>query len=49
MANCCDMKKGEIYTCEDCDIELQVIKQCDSSNEKCGIIMCGSSELKKKA
>jgi len=28
MSSCHDMKKGDIYFCEDCGIELQVVKEC---------------------
>lgn len=28
MANCSEMKVGEIYTCEDCGFELKVLKEC---------------------
>ncbi|MEE4310566.1 MAG: hypothetical protein V2J62_01740 [candidate division KSB1 bacterium] len=33
------MKKGEIYVCEHCGLELQVIKECKDSHkpaEDCG-------------
>ncbi|AEH60133.1 conserved hypothetical protein [Methanosalsum zhilinae DSM 4017] len=32
--SCFDMKKGQVYTCEECGIELQVIKEC---SEECRI------------
>jgi hypothetical protein len=32
MASCQEMKKGQVYTCGDCGLELQVIKEC----EECG-------------
>ncbi|MBN1348156.1 hypothetical protein JXJ21_01980 [candidate division KSB1 bacterium] len=28
MPNCHEMKKGEIYVCEECGLQLQVIKEC---------------------
>ncbi|MDX9721087.1 MAG: hypothetical protein RBU37_10075 [Myxococcota bacterium] len=28
MANCHEMKKGEIYVCKDCGLELQVVAEC---------------------
>ncbi len=28
MPNCHEMKKGEIYVCKDCGLELQVVKEC---------------------
>jgi hypothetical protein len=53
------MKKGEIYVCGDCGLELQVIKECHDSEtpadacgchtdeDSCAISCCGM-ELKKK-
>ncbi len=35
MIHCTDMKKGQIYYCDDCGLELQVMKECKG---------CGSSE-----
>jgi hypothetical protein len=28
MPGCHEMRKGEVYLCEDCGMELQVIKEC---------------------
>jgi hypothetical protein len=39
MANCHDMRKGETYVCEDCGIELMVVKECKdvgTPTEECG-------------
>jgi hypothetical protein len=39
MATCHDMQMGQVYTCEACGLELQVIKECDecgTSEEECG-------------
>ena len=39
MPNCHEMKKGEIYVCKDCGLELQVIKECKDVGkpaEECG-------------
>lgn len=59
MSSCHDMKEGEIYVCQDCGLELQVIKECRDSgqpintcgchqeNESCSISCCGL-EMKKK-
>ena len=33
MPNCHDLKKGEIYTCPDCKMEIQVIKECCDPSE----------------
>ena len=28
MANCVDMKEGDLFVCENCKLELQVVKSC---------------------
>ena len=33
MPSCHDMKLGEVYVCEDCGLELQVVKECDACGE----------------
>jgi hypothetical protein len=58
MSSCHDMKKGEIYVCEDCNLELQVISECDHScgDDDCTChddggecaLMCCNKPLKKK-
>jgi len=59
MPNCHEMKTGEIYYCEECGIELEVLKQCKDAdkpaeeckchpdNDPCTFSCCGM-ELKKK-
>ena len=57
MSNCHEMKKGEIYMCGDCGIELQVIKECsDVGKDECdcheegesgGFICCNKPLVKK--
>jgi len=32
MASCHEMKLGQVYVCEDCGLELKVVKEC----EECG-------------
>jgi hypothetical protein len=32
MASCHDMKLGQVYVCEQCGLELKVVKEC----EECG-------------
>lgn len=57
MATCHEMKEGEIYTCDTCGIELQVVKQCGSEGKvECSIpeeqdchFTCCGEELKKKS
>ena len=59
MISCHDMKKGEVYVCADCGIELQVIKECKeagTSSEDCAChadgdpctFSCCGKELQKK-
>ena len=60
MPNCHEMKKGEIYVCESCGLELQVINECDEVGtpaEECGchpsdeipdFMCCGKSLVKKE-
>ena len=36
MTGCSEMKKGEVYVCDDCGIELQVIKECEHSDSEEG-------------
>jgi hypothetical protein len=39
MADCHEMKLGQIYVCADCGLELQVVKECDECgqpSEECG-------------
>ena len=53
MASCHTMKKGDIYACKDCGLEVQVIKQCKDfgippeessccdTPEECELTCCG--------
>jgi hypothetical protein len=55
------MKKGDIYVCEDCGIELKVVKDCkeagipvescscQTSDEACTFSCCGKELVKKRA
>lgn len=59
MPNCHEMKMGEIYYCEECGIELEVMKACKNAekpaeecechleHDPCTFFCCGSG-LKKK-
>jgi hypothetical protein len=38
MPSCHDMKVGEIYICEECGLELKVVKECTDTHDDCG---CG--------
>jgi hypothetical protein len=48
MLHCHDLKKGQIYTCEDCGLEIEVIQECDEcmdeegscAHEECKFICC---------
>ena len=59
MANCHEMKAGEVYVCRECGIELQVVKECKDVGtpaEQCGChatadpctFSCCGKELVKK-
>lgn len=37
MANCHEMKLGQVYACEDCGLELKVTEEC----QECGAETCG--------
>ena len=52
MANCAEMKEGDIYKCETCGLELQVTKTCAcSAGEEisCSVPLqcCGKDMVKK--
>jgi len=39
MPSCHEMRKGDIYTCEECGLELQVTKECKDAGtpvDECG-------------
>ena len=60
MASCHEMKKGEIYVCEECGLELQVLKECrgvgkpeeesmyHTDDSQCALACCGKDLVKKK-
>lgn len=51
MANCCDMKPGDLYRCEACGLELTVAKACackPESPDACTVpLMCCGKEMTK--
>ena len=55
MSKCSDMKKGDIFTCGDCGLELQVVAECtDDHQDQCccdskdgGLNCCGKPLAKK--
>ena len=53
MANCADMKKGDVYVCKTCGLELQVSKTCScgsGSEAACSVPLqcCGKDMVKKQ-
>jgi hypothetical protein len=60
MANCHEMRKGEVYVCEQCGVELQVVAECRSAgapaeeckchpqHEPCTFSCCGQDLKLKK-
>ena len=52
MANCAEMKKGDLFVCEVCGLELQVFKTCRCSagvEVSCSVPLqcCGQDMVKK--
>jgi hypothetical protein len=50
------MKLGQVYVCEECGLELQVVKECEECSDEegeCGleecVFMCCDEEMKLKA
>ena len=49
MARCDEMREGEIYCCEECGLEIQVLEECsheegEEGEETCaiqGFVCCG--------
>ena len=41
MAACSEMKAGEVYVCENCELEIQVVRSCADSDE--GACACAES------
>jgi len=47
MAVCHEMKEDQVYFCEDCGLELKVVKECkecgtpeECSSEECTFVCC---------
>jgi len=53
MANCGEMKKGYIYKCDTCGLELQVTKTCSCGSggeDACSVpLQCCGKDMKKKS
>ena len=59
MLSCHDMKKGDVYVCEECGLELQVTAECKEADtpadecdcytdaSACTFSCCGKDLLKK--
>ena len=59
MANCHEMRQGEIYVCGDCGLEIQVVKECKDLGKpadscEChtpgeeGVLVCCGKGLQKR-
>lgn len=52
MANCCDMKEGDVYVCELCGLELTVKKPCTckpGEEDSCTVpLKCCNQDMVKK-
>ena len=52
MANCCDMKEGDLFVCEVCGLELKVAKTCTckpGEAEACNVpLSCCGKPMEKK-
>lgn len=42
MANCHEMKKGEIYVCKECGLELKVMEECKEAGTPAESCTCHS-------
>jgi hypothetical protein len=36
MPSCEEMKKGQIYECKECGLQLQVVEECSGTKTDCG-------------
>lgn len=52
MANCCEMKEGDLFVCDACGLEMIVKKACTCDTEapeKCTVpLQCCNQEMVKK-
>ena len=46
MANCCDMKEGDLYVCNSCGLELEVKKACGCKPGSADACKCSSYVLR---
>jgi hypothetical protein len=51
MANCCNMKEGDVFVCKVCGLELKVQKTCkctEGAEDACTVpLMCCGKEMVK--
>ncbi len=41
MLSCSELKKGQIYACEECGIRIQIVQECEDCGEddpECGCV-----------
>lgn len=43
MVGCHDMRLGEVYVCEDCGLELEVVKECDDVDTPADECSCATT------
>jgi len=52
MANCAEMKKGDVFTCKICGLELQVVRTCSCTageEVSCTVpLQCCGQDMEKK-
>jgi hypothetical protein len=44
LTSCSQMKMNQVYYCEDCGIELKVVKECTECGTKVSTSACGCTE-----
>jgi hypothetical protein len=44
MPSCNEMKKGEVYACGECGLELKVVKECKDAAENAETCACCGEE-----
>jgi hypothetical protein len=46
MPSCNEMKKGEVYACGECGLELKVVKECkDAKKDADSCSCCGEEDI----
>jgi len=44
MTGCHEMKMNQVYVCEDCGLELKVVKECEECKPEAPTAACGCAE-----